>query len=380
MGYASDKPQKGEHVMTITANQGSHVLTMAVLLVVGLLLCSRGLSMAQTLQPACAQPKEVKGFLTCADVEKAEKEGALVYYGPDVERQLVGILKKFNELFPAINTNQYLREQTGRLYAKLNAERQAGTYFADVLALSDYAPAFDLIKKQGYTIYISPQLVAFDKQFISETPGMFTWYSLGVAGMTYNTDVVSAVEAPKSWKDLLDPTWRAAINFKDSASGLQGVQWFVLRQLYGDTFWKDMMQQKPRTLPSTVQQYERVINREDKIIGLGQYSTYLEFKAKGAPLAFVVPMEGVVSTPAIIGILDKAPHPEAAKLFIDWFLSPLGQAAHTQLSFTYSPRQDVAPPPGAVPVSEMPILQLDWKAYIASHSKYVREWNALAGM
>jgi len=115
MGYASDKPQKGEHVMTITANQGSHVLTMAVLLVVGLLLCSRGLSMAQALQPACAQPKEVKGFLTCADVEKAEKEGALVYYGPDVERQLVGILKKFNELFPAINTNQYLREQTGRL-------------------------------------------------------------------------------------------------------------------------------------------------------------------------------------------------------------------------------------------------------------------------
>jgi hypothetical protein len=165
----------------------------------------------------------------------------------------------------------------------LNAERQSRTYFADVLSLSDYAPAFDLIKKSGYTIYVSPQLGAFDKPFSSETPGMFTWYSLGVAGMTYNTDVVSAAEAPKSWKDLLDPKWREAVNFKDSASGLQGVQWFILRQLYGDTFWKELTAQKPRTLPSTVQQYERVINREDKIIGLGQYSTYLEFKAKGAP-------------------------------------------------------------------------------------------------
>src|SRR6185436_3886355 len=119
---------------------------------------------------ACANPKEVKGFLTCADVEKAEQEGAVVYYGPDIERQLVAVLNKFHALFPKISTNQYLREQTGRLYAKRNAERQAGTYLADVLALSDYAPAFDLIKKQGYTIYISPQLVAFDKQFISETP------------------------------------------------------------------------------------------------------------------------------------------------------------------------------------------------------------------
>ena len=357
-----------------------YVLTVAALLLVGVTLGYSSFSMAQALQPSCPNPKEVKGFLTCADVEKAEKEGAVVYYGPDVERQLVGVLTKFNELFPAINTNQYLREQTGRLYAKLNAERQSGTYFADVLSLSDYAPAFDLIKKNGYTIYISPQLAAFDKQFLSETPGIFTWYSLGVAGMTYNTDVVSAAEAPKSWKDLLDPKWREAVNFKDSASGLQGVQWFMLRQLYGDKFWKDMTAQKPRTLPSTVQQYERVINREDKIIGLGQYSTYLEFKAKGAPLAFVAPTEGVVSTPAIVGILDKAPHPEAAKLFIDWFLSPLGQAAHNQLSFTYSPRQDVAPPPGAVPVSDMKILQPDWKEYVASHSKYVREWNALAGM
>lgn len=356
------------------------IWSLARYLVLGVLVCSASLATAQAPQPSCPQPKKVKGFVTCADVEKAEKEGAVVYYGPDVERQLVGMLQKFHELFPAIKTNQYLREQTGRLYAKLNAERQAGTFLADVLSLSDYSPAFDLIKKKGYVTYVSPQMAAFDKQFMSDTPGIFTWYSLNVAGITYNTDLVPAAEAPKSWQDLLNPKWREAINFKDSASGLQGVQWFVLRQLYGDNFWKDMIAQKPRTLPSTVQQYERAVNREDKIIGLGQYNTYLEFKAKGAPLAFVPPTEGVVSTPAIIGILDKAPHPEAAKLFIDWLLSPLGQAAHNQLSFTYSPRKDVAPPPGAVPLSEMKILQPDWKEYIASHSKYVREWNALAGM
>jgi iron(III) transport system substrate-binding protein len=43
-----------------------------------------------------------------------------------------------------------------------------------------------------------------------------------LAGIAYNTDVVSEAEAPRTWKDLLDSKWRDAINFKDSASGLQG--------------------------------------------------------------------------------------------------------------------------------------------------------------
>jgi hypothetical protein len=116
---------------------------------------------AAAIQPSCPTPREVQGFLTCADVAKAEAEGAVVYYSPDVERQLVAVLEKFHELFPKIKTDQYLREQTGRLYAKLNAERQAGTYLADVLALSDYAPGLDLLKKDGYVPYVSPQVVNF---------------------------------------------------------------------------------------------------------------------------------------------------------------------------------------------------------------------------
>lgn len=335
---------------------------------------------AADIQPSCPDPKEVRGVLTCADVEKAFKEGAMVYYGPDIERQLVGMLKKFSELFPEINTSQYLREQTGRIYAKLNAERQAGTYLVDVLALSDYAPALDLVKKKGYTSYLSPQLKAIDAKFMSDPPGLFSWYGIVLAGITYNTDVVQESEAPKTWKDLLDPKWKNALNFKDSASGLQGVQWFTLRNLYGEKFWKDMLAQQPRTLPSTVQQYERVINREDKIIGLAQYSNYLEFKAKGAPLAFVAPPEGLIPTPLFAGVVDQAPHPEAAKLFLDWLLSPLGQQAHVELSYLHSPRTDVAPPKGGKAMSELKVLVPKWEEYIAVHSKYVREWNALAGL
>jgi iron(III) transport system substrate-binding protein len=339
-----------------------------------------GVGESAAIQPSCPTPKEVQGFLTCADVEQAEAQGAVVYYGPDIERQIVVLLQKFNELFPKINTNQYLREQTGRLYAKLNAERQAGTYLADVLSLSDYSPGLDLMKKDGYTPYISPQQAHYDPRFRSDPPGYFTWYTMVLAGMAYNTDVVSEAEAPKTWRDLLDPKWRGTINFKDSASGLQGAQWFTLRQLYGDNFWREMTAQNPRALPSTVQQYERLINREDKIIGLAQYSTYLEFKAKGAPIAFVIPPEGLIGTAQFVGIVSKGPHPEAAKLFIDWFLSPLGQSVMSQNFYHHSPRADVEPPPGGKPMSELNIIVPDWNAYLKAHTQYVREWNALSGL
>jgi iron(III) transport system substrate-binding protein len=214
----------------------------------------------------------------------------------------------------------------------------------------------------------------------SEPPGYFTWYTMVLAGIAYNTDVVSEAEAPKTWKDLLDPKWRGAINFKDSASGLQGAQWFMLRKLHGDNFWRDMAKQNPRALPSTVQQYERLINREDKIIGLAQYSTFLEFKAKGAPIAFIAPPEGLVGTAQFVGIVSKGPHPEAAKLFLDWFLSPLGQELLAQSFYHHSPRSDVAPPPGGKPLGELEIMVPDWNDYIKAHTQYVREWNALSGL
>jgi iron(III) transport system substrate-binding protein len=170
------------------------------------------------------------------------------------------------------------------------------------------------------------------------------------------------------------------MNFKDSASGLQGAQWFMLRRLHGDNFWRDMAKQNPRALPSTVQQYERLINREDKIIGLAQYSTFLEFKAKGAPIAFVAPPEGLVGTAQFVGMVSKGPHPEAAKLFLDWFLSPLGQELFAQAFYHHSPRGDVAPPPGGKPLDELKIMVPDWNEYIKAHTQYVREWNALSGL
>ena len=329
---------------------------------------------------SAATPREVHGFLTTADVEKAEKEGALVFYGAEVERQLIAILQAFQKLFPKIDTSKYLREQTGRLYAKLTAERRAGTYLADVCNLTDIVIARNFVKSGGYVKYLSPQLTAYEPRFQSDPAGHFTWCGADAVGIAYNTNLVQPGEAPKNWKDLLDPKWRGVLNLKDSASGWQGMQWMLFRKMYGERFWADMEGQKPKGLASVTQQYERLINGEDKINGIAHFSVYLMNKEKGAPIAFVFPTDGMILGPTVTGVVDRAPHPEAAKLFVDWLLSPVGQASYVKATYYHPLRADVAPPPGGMSIAKTRLLVPDWDEFVSLHPQYVREWNALLGL
>jgi iron(III) transport system substrate-binding protein len=68
-------------------------------------------------QAVCANPTKLDGFSTCADVAKAEQEGALVVYTTDPEDGTAAMLAFFHKTFPKIETN-YIRLQAGALYAR----------------------------------------------------------------------------------------------------------------------------------------------------------------------------------------------------------------------------------------------------------------------
>src|SRR5260370_40708277 len=72
----------------------------------------------------CDKPRQMEGLKTCADVDKAEAEGAFVLYSTDPEQGQAKLLASFNKMFPKVKTN-YVRLQAGALYAKVLSERQA---------------------------------------------------------------------------------------------------------------------------------------------------------------------------------------------------------------------------------------------------------------
>ena len=202
-----------------------------------------------------------------------------------------------------------------------------------------------------------------------------------MAGIAYNPTIVSAAEAPKSWKDMLDPKWAGSVNVKVSNSGLQHEAWYELRRLYGEQYWRDFAPLKPRAFDSYVQQYDRMVNGQDRVVHSAQLSGYLEFRAKGAPVEFVYPADGLPAGPEVWGAIAEAPHPAAARLFMDWLLSVPGQTALSEALFLHSARADVPAPGGGVRIDQLKLLfPTDWADFVASRPAFVREWDRMTGM
>ena len=109
---------------------------------------------------ACDNPRQMDGFKTCADVEAAKKEGQFILYSTDPETNMAQYLGEFHKMFPEITTS-YVRLQAGALYAKVNAERQAKQYLADVMQITDMSFVLDFQKRKGYVPYASPELAAY---------------------------------------------------------------------------------------------------------------------------------------------------------------------------------------------------------------------------
>lgn len=328
----------------------------------------------------CANPTEVQGFKTCADVGKAEAEGEVVVYATNPEAAELRVLAEFNKAFPKIKPN-YTRLQAGALYAKVSAERQAKTYTVDVMQNSDMGMVLDFQKKNGYQHYVSPQMAAFKPEYKSQPEGFWTWGAIGPAGIAYNPNVVTAADSPKTWQEAIDPKWKDAITVKLSTSGLQHVSWYELKRLYGPDYWKKFGELKPKGFDSYVQQFDRVINQQDKIIHTAQYSGYLEWKKKGAPIGFNAPADGLPATPESWGIPTDAPHPNAARLFLDWYLSEGGQKAMADNLFLHSPRHGASPPPGGEPLEKLKLLMPDdWQKFLISRTEFAKEWDRYTGL
>jgi iron(III) transport system substrate-binding protein len=337
-------------------------------------------------RPAAAQTPakstKVLDFQTGADVAKAEQEGEVVYYSHDGEAGIAALLEGFRKDFPKIKTS-YVRAQTGALYAKITAERSANRFGVDVLQLSDISPAIDFQKKGGYELHVSPEHAAYKPAYQSTPAGHFTWAGVTFAGIAYNRSKVAAPQAPKTWKDIVSPAYKDGISAKLSTSGMQHMQWYTLRKLYGGDFWQEFAKQRPKGFDSRAQLFDRLAKGDDRICGLAEYAGYTLFKEKGADIEFVAPPDGLPATPALIGVANKAPHPEAAKLFVDWALSNRGQTVNqTNALLIYGSVKNDAPAmaTGKKLTDFKLLFPTDWADFQASHSVFVKEWNSLMGL
>ena len=138
-------------------------------------------------------------------IEDAKKEGRLVFY-TSVETEFARVLTGgFEAKYPFIKTDIF-RSSHDKIFSRLNIERKAGNFAADVLSVGEFE-TYHMQKRGLLTPYKAPSAAVYPEGF-KDPDGYWTDFYDNLIVSAYNTTRVKRDELPKRYEDLLDPRWR----------------------------------------------------------------------------------------------------------------------------------------------------------------------------
>ncbi|MEK6562669.1 MAG: extracellular solute-binding protein [Candidatus Binatota bacterium] len=304
--------------------------------------------------------------LEAAEVrEKAEAEGKAVFYASMTTSDVKALVDGFKQLYPKIDA-QFYRTGDSQLMEKVMTEGRAGKPLWDVIAHTGFYG--HLLKKRGMLeAYDSPER-KFYRDAYKDPQAFWTSIYTTYAVFGYNTRLVPKASIPKSYEDLLKPEWKGQIGMEARA-----YEWFAtaMRNMGGEekglAFMRRFAQQQlqPRSGRTLIAQ----------LVGAGEFKgsvsvysqSYEILKATGAPVEWVA-LDPVYASVHPTGIAAKAPHPNAARLLMDFLLSKKGQEILRSLR-RIPDRIDTPPDPprlieGIRPAITSPDIYDDFDRYV----------------
>jgi ABC-type Fe3+ transport system substrate-binding protein len=259
-------------------------------------------------------------------VEAARKDGEVVLYTTLIVDQIVRpMIKAFRSHIAGIDV-KIVRSDSAQQVVKLINEGRAGRVQADIWHLSDgLAP---LLQENLVMPLDLPSAHGLPSELV-DRKGNWVATNLSTRSLAYNTQLVPADQAPRTHMDLLNPRWRGQFVWHPySIAGGYGFIGVVLKSMgeeNGTRYLRALAKQNIVPLPVAARAVlDRVIAGEYPM-GLDMNSSHAAISAAiGAPVRFV-PLDPVTMTMQIAGISRGAPHPNAARLFLDFIISRAGQ-------------------------------------------------------
>src|SRR5690606_30128920 len=281
--------------------------------------------------------------------EAARKEGELTWYIvylPSEDAENLG--RAFTARYPGVKVN-VVRTTAQVAFQRLNQDLQAGTANCDVFSSTDIAHYLDLKKRKLLMKYTPAASVNLDKRLQNIDPdGYFHVASVATIGLVYNTDKVKESEAPRSWNDLTDPKWRGQVSVGHPGfSGFVGVWAIEMKKLYGDGWFKKLAANQPQVGRSIIDTITTLASGE-RSVSAGPIELAASTAAKGNPLGRIMPKEGSILMLSPSAIMANAPHPNAAKLFMEFLIGSEEVDELAIKRFGIPKRAGAKPQPGIV--------------------------------
>jgi len=310
---------------------------------------------AEPIRAAAPPPEAV----TPALIEAAKKEGKVIYY-TSVDLPLAEkVAKAFEAKYSGVSVRV---ERTGaeRVFTRISQEYSSNIHAVDVVNSSDAAHLI-VWKRNGWLAPYVPEDVA--KHYPAEhkdADGMFASFRIFLCPMGYNTNLVKAAEAPKSYADLLDPKWAGKI--VKAHPGYSGTILTATYQMSRDIGWpyfEKLAQQKIMQVQSASDPPKKLALGERAIMADGIEYGMFQLKEGGKPVELIYATEG---TPLIIGpnaLFKSAPNPNAARLLQSYMFSAECQQLIIDVGGMRSAHALTKEKAGRKPLSQIKVMKDD---------------------
>jgi len=287
-----------------------------------LLGSAAGLALAGGGFPARAQQRP-------ADWDKvvaaAQKEGRVTLYTGQVGANTHYVIGRFFEKRYGIKVD-VLEARASELRERIRTEQAAGRFLGDVSHNGSTTTTLQIpagtFQPHGGLPNAANMLPGFRNDELRAS--IFTL----IYGMLVNTRLVKPGEEPKSWQDLLHPKWKGKILADDvRALGGGSVLFFALMDKFGRSYHEKLAQQNL--------QFSRDIRGSERRVARGEFAIWIpqvlsNFPLlQGLPVKLVIPQEGCIYVAYEMAMLKNPPHPNAARLLMDYFLSEEAQLVYS---------------------------------------------------
>ncbi|HEY8417998.1 MAG TPA: extracellular solute-binding protein [Limnochordales bacterium] len=253
-----------------------------------------------------------------ASVEDAQREGKVVWYTVLATETAEEIAADFESRY-GIEV-EVVRDGAAPIFERYNRETAAGIANADVLE-STNPGSFVYWQREGMLAPYDTPADAWIPDGMKHSGYWYTWRVSPIV-TAYNTQLVSLADAPKSYRAFLYPQWRGQIvNGHPDYSGSVLTAIFALVQELGWEFFEQLAQQDV-LLGASIHDGPAALLAGERSLSLmaEEYYAYL-LRRDGAPIDVTYPAEGVPLVTAVVAIAHNAPHPNAARLFLDHLFS-----------------------------------------------------------
>ena len=274
---------------------------------------------------AAAVPASAQDASWDAVVAAAKQEGKLVLYNMSAGAPYFqAVVKSFEQKYGISVDSLDLR--ASELVARIRTEQSAGRFLGDTEMVST-----TMIEEQLKNGDFIQKLPPIPNAANIRPPFKASEYSVPAyvqpMGILINTRLVKDADIPTSWGDLTDPKWKGKLLSDDMRPlGSGNTEFAILEHVMGHEFNEKLAEQKPV--------FSRDMRNDARRIARGEYPLYitqvfaLASDLKGLPVKVVIPKEGAPYASMEMAMLKSAPHPNAARLFMQHMLSVDSQLAY----------------------------------------------------